>query len=265
MFKQGILLIVALTLTLFAVRVAQADAIALSQTVQAGETAVYSVDLRNQTSVSHDYALALTALPTDMSGSFTQGGPVVDQVTTAAQGSSQVFIRIETTRTSPVGVYDIQFTATRDDGDRLEIPLTLVVENTYALQIVSQSTTLSVFSGKDFTFDVTASNSGAAPVTNVSLQVDAPAKWLVQTDPPRVNELAPGESVDFHATVNTPQSQVAIDQPVGVSVVSDQVTSDASELTVRVQKSPSYLYSSAGVMLFAIAGVFVYFRRKGRR
>lgn len=265
MLKQGLSLFLTLMLLFTSVALARADAITLSQTVQAGETAVYSISLHNQTDASHDYALALTGLPAGMKATITQGGPVIDHVTIPAQDAGQLFIRIETTRQTPVGSYDAQFVATRDDGDVLQMSLTLVVENTYALQIVSQNTNASVFSGKDFNFDVIARNSGAAPLDNVTLQVDAPAKWIVQTDPAQVARLAEGETVTFHAHVITPPSQTAIDQPLALTIVSDQVSSDASELVVRVQKSPSYLFASAGVMLFAVGGAFVYFRRQGRR
>jgi len=200
-----------------------------------------------------------------MMATFTQGGPVVDHVTIPAQQASHIFIRIETTRKTPIGNYDIHFVTTRDDGNVLQIPLTLLVDKTFALQIIGQSLNATVFSGKDFNFDVQARNSGAAPVDNVALQVDAPTKWIVQVDPARVAQLAQDETVTFHVYVTTPPSQTAIDQPLSFTVVSDQVHTDARELVVRVQKSPSYLFASAGIMLFAVGGVFVYFRRKGRR
>jgi uncharacterized membrane protein len=259
--------LILLTLTLFGFSTLpiRADEITPAQTVQAGLMAQYSLEIHNETGDSHTYRLAIGGLPDSLAVTFTQGGPVLDSVTIPANSYGQVTLRVEVPADTPVGHYAAHFTATRDDGVALISPLTLNVENTYAVKIVSQNINVTTFSGQEFTFEATAANSGAAPVTHLALQVDTPAKWVTRVDPPIVAQLEPGASATYNVHVLVPTSQIPIDQPVPLKLTSDQVSSPVSTLTVRVQKSPHYLLAAGAVIILAVAGVFAYIRTKGRR
>lgn len=259
--------LVLLTLVLFslAVPVTRADEIILAQTVQAGLTAQYQIEVHNETTTASTYRLALTGLPDLLKTTFTQGGPVVDQVAIPANSYGQITLRIEVPLNTPIGHYVGQFTATRDDGTAVTSPVTLKVENTYVVRITSQNVNLTTFNGQEFTFGVTATNSGAAAVTHLALSVGVPAKWVTQIDPSVVDKLEPGSNATYKVRVLVPASQVSIDQPVKLALTSDQVGSPESALTVRVQQSPSYLFAAGGVIALAVTGVFIYFRTKGRR
>ncbi len=247
------------------VSLARADEAALAQTVSAGQTAVYQIEIHNETAVTHDYALSLTGLPDGLTTTFTQGGPLVNQITVAANEYGLVTIRVDVGMETAVAHYTAHFTAVRDDGDSLTLPVTLNVENTYAVKIVSQNQNVSALSGQSFTFDATAANSGAAAVTNLVLTAGVPAKWIVQTDPVSIPTLEPGAEAAFHVTVQVPSSQTSTDQEIKLALTSDQTTSPDSALMVRVQKSPMFLYVATAVMGLAIVGAFITFRRKGRR
>ncbi len=244
---------------------ALADGIALAQTVQAGQTAEFTFELRNDTAVEHRYDLSLSGFPENLAVSFTLNGPPVGSVSIPAQDYAQITLRVETPADTAVGRYSGQVSAVRDDGERVEVPLSLTVENIYALRIVSQSLNLTTFSGQEFTFDVNALNSGAAPVANTTVLVDAPPKWVIQVEPASLPNLDPGAEALFHVRVLVPASQSAQDQNLTLALSSDQVTSPESQLTVRVQKSPTFFYAAGGLMVLAVAGVLVYFRSKGRR
>jgi uncharacterized membrane protein len=263
--KQVVLFLFVLGSLLLGGRQAWADEIALTQIVQAGETVVFTMELRNESAVDHIYAPAFTGLPDAVSVTFNTGGANLEKLTIPASGAGLIYARVNTAVTTLVGSYPGEFTATRDDGETVRLPITLIVENTYALEIVNQSVTLSTFSGQTFTFDVSATNTGAETVNNVALQVSTPAKWIVKTEPPQVDTLEPGGDVAFHVQVVVPPSQVAIDQPVTLLVVADEVSSPEGKLIVRVQKSPNYLLAAGGIIAATVAGVFVYFRANGRR
>ncbi|MCA9948070.1 MAG: hypothetical protein KDE48_00350 [Anaerolineales bacterium] len=254
-----------LFLLLGTVSLARADEMALAQTVQDSQTAEYQLEIHNETTAAHDYTLSLSGLPGGLKTTFTQSGPLVNQVTVPANEYGFVTMRVAVPVETAVGHYVAQFTATRDDGEQLTMPVTLNVENTYAVKIVSQNLNLTTFSGKDFTFDVTAVNSGAAAVTNLALALDTPAKWIVQTNPAAVPTLAAGTETTFHVVVTVPSSQVAADQKISLALTSDQTASPDSPLTVRVQNSPTFLYMALTVMGLAVVGAVIYFRRKGRR
>lgn len=244
---------------------AQADEIVLAQTVQASQTAVYQIALHNETAVAHTYTLALNGLPATLTVTFNQGGAALTQVEVAANEYGLVEVRVAVPAETAVAPYPAQFTATRDDGQTLSQPLTLNVENIYAVQIASQTLNVSAFSGQTFGFEVTAVNSGAATLSNLALQVEAPAKWVVQTTPPVIPALEPGAEITLQAQVFVPASQVASDQTLQLTLTSDQTSSPASSLVVRVQNSPTFLYAALVLMGLALAAAIVYFRRKGRR
>lgn len=259
------LLIFSLALFEVGTVLARADEITLAQTVQAGQMAEIPLEIHNDAAVEHTYVLALTGLPDALLATFTQGGPVITSMTVPAHSYGQVTLRVQVPHETPVGHYTAQFRATRDDGSTLTHPVTLNVANTYAVKITSQNVNVTTFSGQEFTFEATAANTGATPVTNLSLVVGTPVKWVTQINPPSVGELAPGAETTFRVRVLVPASQVTIDQPVPLSLSSDQVSSPESTLLVRVQKSPNYLFAAGGLMLAAVAGVFLYFKRNGRR
>ncbi len=259
------LLLFGLAMLGFGAVLAHADEITLAQTVPAGQMAEVPLEIHNDTAVEHRYSLALTGLPDALTATFTQSGPVLNSVDVPADSYGQVMLRVQVPRETPVGHYAAKFSATRDDGNTLTHPVTLNVANTYALKIASQNVNINAFAGQEFTFSATAANTGAAPLTNLRLVVGAPAKWVTQIDPPSVDQLAPGAEATLQVRVMVPASQVTIDQPVPLSLSSDQVSSPESTLLVRVQKSPDYLIGAGVVMVLAVAGVFIYFNMKGRR
>jgi uncharacterized membrane protein len=252
-------------LVLFAADSALADTIALQQAVQAGNVGQYQFEISNQTSKSHHYQLAVQDLPNSLRLTFVQDGPVLDAVSVDANSYGQVTLRAEVPFGVPIGRYAGAIIATRDDGVVLKVPIVLNVENTYALRIVNQNLNVTTFSGQEFTFEVTASNAGAAPLTNLTLVLDGPSKWVPRVEPAVVGSLAPGAEMIFHAAVLVPQSQIAIDQPVSLSVSSDQVSTAKSVLTIRVQNRPDYLIVVGIVLAAAAIGVLAYFRVRGRR
>lgn len=242
-----------------------ADEIALAQTVQAGQTAEFTFGVRNDTADENQYTLTLTGLPEDMAVNFSLNGPLIESISVPPQDTVQVRLRVEVPADTPVGHYSGQISAVRDDGQAIGIPLSLSVENTYALNVVSQSLNLTSFSGKEFSFDVTGANSGAAPVTNVTLIVNAPPKWNVSMDPSSLSSMGPGAEAIFHVRVLVPASQAPQDQTLSLALLSDQTASPERSLTVRVQKSPTFFYAALGLMALAVGGVLIYFRSRGRR
>lgn len=247
------------------ISLARADEMALALTVKASQTATYHIEVHNETAVTHDYALALSGLPDGLTTTFTQGGPLLNQVAIPANEYGSVTMQVDVPAATAVGHYTAQFTAVRDDNEQMTLLVTLNVENIYAVKIVSQNLNLSAFSGQDFTFDVTAVNSGAAAVTNLALAIDKPAKWIVQTIPATVPTLAAGAETSFHVVVTVPASQVAVDQEIKLALSSDQTASPDTPLTVRVQNSPTFIYVALIIMGMAIVGAVIYFRRQGRR
>lgn len=242
-----------------------ADTVTLAQTVQAGKSGQYELEIYNETSVPQVYQLTVDGFPAGVTAVFSQGGPILDKITVPANDFSIVQLKISVSADTPEGNYIGQFFAVHDDGTVITQDLALKVENQYALKIAGQTMNASAFSGQSFSVNVTAANSGSAPLSNVAVEMDVPAKWIVTTTPQKADSLGTGDTIDFKVDVLIPTSQTAIDQSVDLKITSDQTVSDTGTFSVRVQKNPNYLFASGGMVIFALGGVFVYFRRKGRR
>lgn len=242
-----------------------ADETALQATVAAGQRAEYRFEIRNDSNTPHDYSLTLVDLPSDMQASFTAGGPVVDTVTIDAQSYQAVFLRVDVPFEMAVGRYTATVHVQRDDEQALQVPLTLTVENTYALRISSQNININTFSGQEFQVNVTANNTGASDLNNVSLMVDAPAKWVVQVNPQSIDTLSPDETASFDVTVLVSPAQISIDQQIALVATSDQVSSPETSVQVRVQNNPNYLIYALVIVGLAVVGSVIYFRKQGRR
>lgn len=259
------ILLWAIAFTLIAAIVVNADAIAIEQTLQAGSAVQIALEIKNDTSMNHDYAFSITGFPSGVTSRFAQNGTVAERVALAANSAKTVVLRLTTAPETAVGQYVGEINAARDDGFSVTMPLVLNVENTYALQIVSQTLNATTFSGQEFTFNVTGLNAGAAAITNAALRLDLPARWIAQIEPQSSAQVEPGAQVEYTIRITVPATQAALDQPLTFAWVSDQAISADASLMVRVQDNPNFLPIAAGIGVLAILGVFFYFRKQGRR
>lgn len=264
-FAPVLIAVLCVVTILGAARVAKADSLSPSMAAQAGTTGSLSVDVANDTAVAHSYDVTATGLPSGMTASFVIDGPVVATVKIDAKSSAVLTLRVAIPAETTPGLFGGTVTARRDDGTMLQIPFTVAVDDRFALAVTSVTRNVTAFSGQSFTFDVTVANTGAAPVTGVTPQLEMPGKWVPAIEPAVIASVDPGKDATFHVTVTVPASQVAIKQSISVSVAADQVASPASTLEVRVQSNPAYLPAAIAVALLSVIGVAVYFKRKGRR
>jgi uncharacterized membrane protein len=242
-----------------------ADTVKPAVVVQAGADSQLAFSIGNDTDAAHTYTLSTTGLPSGATATFAQDGPLVTSVKADAHGSAPVTIRLQVPADTRLSRTEVTFVAKRDDGVTAETPFFVDVESRFALKITGATKNVSVFSGQDFSTDVVVTNAGAGAVTNVKPSVEMPPKWVLLLDPPSVPSIAPGKDAVFHLKITVPASQAALVQPVKVAATGDQASSPASSMSVRVQTNPAYLPVAAVAVLAALLGVFIYFRRKGRR
>jgi len=265
MFKTLSGAVIAAAISILLVGTAWADTITPAAMARAGARASLTFEVSNDTAAKHTYDLSARGLPAGVDVTFVESGPVVAKLGVGARSSVPVTLRAVIPVDAKVAKYKGAFLVTRDDGAKVQTPFSLSVSNKYALKIASISKNISAFSGQDLTLDVTVANSGAAVATNLTPSLNIPSKWVLTSSPEFVRNLSPGQEAVFHLKVAVPASQVAIYQPVSVAVASDQVTSPASSVSVRVQNNPAYLPIAGAVVLVALVALVVYFRRKGRR
>ena len=118
-----------LLLSVLVVSPVYADQISLVQTVQASQTAVYQIELHNDTPASHEYTFTVNGLPDSLAARFSQTGPQIEKINIGPDAYETIQLEIQVPAETPVGHYTAQFVSTREDGTVLAYPLSLNVKN----------------------------------------------------------------------------------------------------------------------------------------
>lgn len=107
-------------------------------------------------------------------------------------------------------------------------------------------------------------NEGTAPLANVSLSGTPPQGWEIEFTPPTIAELPAGASQDVTATLTAAGDAIAGDYAVSVRATSEDTT-DSIELRTTVEASPVGGFIGLGLLALVALGLFLVFRRYGRR
>ena len=241
------------------------DSFTINQNIKPGQTAEYSLEISNNSNKEQSFKLSSDGLPKLMNISFTANGPALKSITIPANDRTQLTAAVEVPINTKPGKFTGRFTAVDSKGSSSSIPFSMNVTNIHSLKIISWTTTVQAFSGQDFNFEVEILNSGISNESNITIIVDAPAKWIVQLPRIKIKNLLPGEKNKMSVKILIPSSQVAVDQIIKFHIKSDFTESTKRELTVHVQKNPVFFIPLGIIALLTIIIVFVYFKIKGRR
>lgn len=233
--------------------------------VPAGETASFSVELRNDT-------------PADLEFELTSSGPAgwditaepssEPQATTIQVGSgSSETVNVDATAPQGVesGQYTISVKASSPDAEA-ETQMIVEIVGSFSLNLTTTDQRLSADVSADGSSDIplVVTNTGTAPIQNIQLDATAPTNWDVSFAQPLIAELGAGESVSVTATVTPSDQAIAGDYVITFRANSDQADTDVD---IRTTVNPSALWGFVGIALIVLtlAGLAWVFRRYGRR
>ena len=134
-----------------------------------------------------------------------------------------------------------------------------------SLAVTSNEKTLKVVNGQTTTLHIGVTNDGSAEMKDITVQIDLPYKWMIQSMDPRSVSLLPGESGEFTVVLAVPASENASTHTLNVSCTSGELTSEIINIPVAVVTNPVFGYAILGCIVLMIAGTVVYFRRNVRR
>lgn len=231
----------------------------------AGETATFSLDLRNDTPADLEFELSSTG----PAGWDVTAEPTTERQATTIQVDSGSSTSITVEATSPVraeaGQYLISVQAT---AGQTQVDADMVVEivGSFSLDLTTIDQRLSTDVSGDGSSDIelVLTNTGTAPIQNISLSSTPPAGWEVTFPEPVIDQLAAGQSVTAVATVVPSDQAIAGDYVITFSASSDQAN---DQVDIRTTVNPSALWGFVGIGLIALtlAGLAWVFRRFGRR
>jgi uncharacterized repeat protein (TIGR01451 family) len=232
----------------------------------AGQTFNFNLTLANET--AEDLTFAVNAQGPD-------GWDVTAKLTGESQAASAVVKAGSTAGVTvsaippadvAAGSYPIDVVATAGSQ---QIPGRLQVEITgsYDLSLTTPTGRLNGTgtAGQQADLELTLSNPGTAPVTNVKLTAVPPSGWKVTFDPASIDSLDAGATQAVTAHVVPSGDAVAGDYVVTLKAAGDQSTS--SSVDIRFTVETSLLWAVAGIALIVavVAGLAWVFRRYGRR
>lgn len=163
---------------------------------------------------------------------------------------------------------DYKVTLTVDSGAyKQSIDLTARVTARYGLSMMTDSGRLSTdaTAGQDTHLSVNLSNTGTAPIQNISFSSTKPDGWTITFKPDKVDSLAAGYTQQVDVVMNPPGGKtVAGDYAINLSA---QGAKGWSSLDIRVTVLTPSIWGWVGIIIVVavIGGLVVLFRVLGRR
>ena len=239
-------------------------------TLTGASDATFTFDLVLQNDTAQDVTVSATASgPEGWDVEATLTGETQAASTIVEAGATQnIGVTADAPDNVPAGVYPINVEARA--GERT-IPAELGIEVTgsYALELATPNEaplSTSGQAGSATTQAFVITNTGTAPLTEVTLNAAAPTNWEVTMEPPTIAAIAPGATETITATITPSGEAVAGDYEIDFSAGAAEEGAEASR-TVRftVETSSVWLLVGVGLIVLIGAGLFYVFRTYGRR
>jgi len=152
------------------------------------------------------------------------------------------------------------------DGKQFPVELAVEVTGSYSLSVSTPNQLLSVRgpAGNPTTQTFTVTNTGTAPVTDVTLAVTPPTGWKATFAPETTASIAPDTSVDIVATITPSGDAIAGDYSLTFTAKSAEA-SDTADIRFTVESSIIGGLIGIALIVAAIGGLWWVFRTYGRR
>ncbi|MBM7563865.1 NEW3 domain-containing protein [Paenibacillus sacheonensis] len=227
-------------------------------------TFTFSATLHNRTAEKQTYALQAQADP-GWDVTFSDGGTSVTSVQVDPNGEKSISIGVKPPETVTAGSYKIPISA-GNNATSADTTVEAVVTGTYDLKLSTADNVLStdVTAGSTRHMDLVVTNAGSSELKNVALSAEAPPGWEVTFEPANVDSIAPGKASHVQATIKADKKALAGDYVVSINAASPEKSADAQ---IRVAVKSSVLWGWIGILIILVvaAGIYVLFRKYGRR
>jgi uncharacterized membrane protein len=233
-----------------------------------GDKITYDLHIKNVQAKENLYALAVTGLPDNWYYRFKESATSAEEmaeVIIPASSGKDLVLEIVPPYSVGTGNYNFTSVVTTPDGVAIKKDLTLNLKSGISMRVDSSKLAYDAKPGEAFNIVVYVSNTGqGSALTNVYLETTAPEGWLIQTSPNMTNSIKAGESQMFTMAVQPPGNIVASDYEVNVKVKSDQAMQEKDyRITIKTDSIIPYL--GAGIIVLVLAGLFLIYRKYGRR
>ncbi|HEX5240997.1 MAG TPA: NEW3 domain-containing protein [Candidatus Limnocylindrales bacterium] len=112
---------------------------------------------------------------------------------------------------------------------------------------------------------LTITNSGSSPITNVTMSDTVPTDWNVTFDQPTIATIAPSQTVTVTARVTPSSNAIAGDYQLTFNANGDNGATANEQIRFTVQTSIQWAIVGIALIVLVFVGLWWVFRRYGRR
>jgi uncharacterized membrane protein len=230
----------------------------------------FKFDLQLKNDTAQDVTVSASATgPTGWTIDTTLTGATDAASTVVKTGASQsISVSVTPAEGTPADTYPIKVTATA--GERtIEADLAIAVTGSYSMTLSTPGDVLSTrgSAGSATTQDFEITNTGTAPITNVTLEGTPPTGWTVTVNPEKgVPSIEPNATGKITATITPSADAVAGDYVVTFkSAATENTTGESAQIRFTVETSPIWALVGIALIALILGGLFYVFRTYGRR
>lgn len=228
-------------------------------------TFTFNLKLTNGTAAEETFALDAQGAAGWTVSAKPSGQAQATSTVVAAGATSTITVTAEPPADVDAGSYPVQVTVT-GGGKTIQGSLKVTITGTYTMTVSTPNQVLSTSANAGTRTDLpmTITNTGTAPLTEVTPSATAPTKWTVVFDPATIASIAPGESATVTAQITPTADAISGDYSVTVNAKAAEASGDVA---IRVKVETPAFWWIAGVALIAavFAGLYWVFRTYGRR
>lgn len=181
--------------------------------------------------------------------------------------SKEFYVAVSIPKEQKLGLYSFTVSVA-DLNVRSITDLTLNVLGLYQLTVTTTNFYTSLSVGGETTFDVTVKNTGTQEITNVRVAAvtgSIPDGFTVDVTPSYTSTLKADEEYTFTITIKTEADVNAGNYYIDFNVLSDQAESKKFTLRAEVFHETSWIIYGGALIMVAIIGLFLVYRKIGRR
>lgn len=185
--------------------------------------------------------------------------------TVKANSAANVAVKVTPADNAEAGTYQVQVVATVG-GTQFPVALEVDITGSYSLSLATPNQLLSGHgpSGGATEQQFTITNTGTAPVTNLTMTVTPPTNWTVVFSPETIATITPDSPVTVTAKITPSGDAIAGDYSLTFNARATEA-SDSANFRFTVETSLVGALIAGVVILASVGGLLWVFQRYGRR
>jgi uncharacterized membrane protein len=236
-------------------------------TTGSGQTAKFTVDLKNQTNKPLTTSLVAKA-PQGWTVRFKPqfGDTQISSIQLKENGTETLSVEIDSPANAEAKEYPVSIQA-RAGAFEANTNLKVTLKGTQDLKMGTATGTLntSVTAGAKAPVDFLVGNAGTAPIHNLAFITKKPNdKWTVEFRPDKIPSLDPGQVQQIKMEVLAPDRTIAGDYMLSLTANSPEVNKSV-DFRVTVSTPTVWGWIGFGIVALVVIGLGVVFVRLGRR